>query len=85
VPNAAVKSDTSGDYVQVLDAGGASVQRTDVTVGVSNDSYTEIKEGVTAGQSVVTQSSSSSSGSSGNRSGGNFMFGGGGMMGGGRN
>jgi membrane fusion protein, macrolide-specific efflux system len=82
VPNTAVKSDTNGDYVQVLGSDGTP-QRVDVVVGASNDSYTEIKSGVTAGQNVVTTSASSSSSSSSSRSGfgggggARFLFGGG--------
>jgi len=84
VPNAAVKSDTTGSYVQVLGADGTP-QRADVTAGASNDTYTEIVQGVTEGQSVVTVNLSQSSSSS--RSGFGAMGGGGGarmMFGGGR-
>jgi macrolide-specific efflux system membrane fusion protein len=85
VPNAAVKSDTNGTYVQVLGADGTA-QRVDVTAGAAGDSLTEIKEGLTVGQNVVTAdlSSSTSTNGSGNRTGG--VAGGGAfrMMGGGR-
>jgi len=53
VPNAAVKTQTGGgSYVQVLKNG----QPTDVTVtvGISNDTYTQITSGLTVGQEVVT-------------------------------
>lgn len=63
-PNAAVKSDSSGSYVQVV-AGDGQAQRMDVTVGESNDSQTEITEGISEGAAVVM----GSIGGSGNGSG----------------
>jgi multidrug efflux pump subunit AcrA (membrane-fusion protein) len=52
-PNAAVKTSTSGSYVQILE-NGAPVDQT-VEVGISTDSYTEITSGLTEGQEVITQ------------------------------
>jgi len=62
-PNAAVK--TSGDtrYVQIMENGSPKQQ--DVEVGVSNDTYTEIKSGVKESDTVVTQTVSSSSSAKG--------------------
>jgi macrolide-specific efflux system membrane fusion protein len=65
VPSSAVKSSSSGSYVQVLENG----QPTDVSVevGMTTDSYVEILSGLTEGQeiivSTVTAGSSSSSSS----------------------
>ncbi len=53
VPNAAVKTSTSGSYVQILE-NGEPVDQT-VEVGISTDSYTEITSGLTEGQEVITQ------------------------------
>jgi macrolide-specific efflux system membrane fusion protein len=54
VPNAAVKTDTSGNkYVQILQS-GKPVNQT-VEVGISTDTYTQITSGLTEGQQVVTQ------------------------------
>jgi multidrug efflux pump subunit AcrA (membrane-fusion protein) len=75
VPSAAVKNEGSTKYVNVVDPSG-QVKKQTVTVGVSDDSYTEIKTGVTAGVTVSTSASTATSNSS--RSGGGFMPGGGG-------
>jgi multidrug efflux pump subunit AcrA (membrane-fusion protein) len=53
VPIAAVKTSTSGSYVQILES-GKPVDQT-VEVGLSTDSYMEITSGLTEGQEVVTQ------------------------------
>jgi len=53
VPNAAVKTSTSGSYVQIS-KNGAPVDQT-VEVGISTDSYTEITSGLSEGQEVITQ------------------------------
>lgn len=82
VPNAAVKTDTSGaSYVQVLASGSTTPQNLAVTTGASNDTQTQITSGVTEGQEVVTSSSGSSSSSS-SRSGFSVIGGGGGFRGG---
>ncbi len=53
VPNAAIKTD-SGEYVEVLDQSGAPSRRP-VTIGIANDSLTEIVSGINEGDRVVTQ------------------------------
>lgn len=54
VPNAAVKTDSSGgSSVQIL-TDGKPVSQT-VEVGMASDAYTEITTGLTEGQAVVTQ------------------------------
>jgi RND family efflux transporter MFP subunit len=61
VPTSAVKSSSSGRYVQILQNGVP----TDVTVetGLSSDSYIEITSGLTQGQEIITATSSSTGGS----------------------
>jgi HlyD family secretion protein len=60
VPNAAVKTDSSGNsYVQMLDGSGQPQNRT-VTIGIANDSTTEITSGLNEGDKVVTQTITSS-------------------------
>jgi HlyD family secretion protein len=54
VVNSAVKSDNSGSYVQVLDSQGQP-QNKDVTVGLANDTDTEITNGLNEGDQIVTQ------------------------------
>lgn len=54
VPSSAVKSNTNGSYVQILDASGKPQNKT-VGVGISNDSDTEITSGLNEGDMVVTQ------------------------------
>ena len=54
VPNAAVKTDNLGTYVQVLDANGQP-QKVSVEIGLANDTYTEIISGLNEGDKVVTQ------------------------------
>lgn len=53
VPNAAIKVDGSQKFVEVPDSSGEP-QRVDVTVGASDDTYTEIVDGLSAGQEVIT-------------------------------
>jgi RND family efflux transporter MFP subunit len=71
VPSSAVKTSSSGgSYVEILE-NGVPVQK-NVETGANNDTSTEITSGLSAGESVVTQTisssaSSSSSSSSSNR------------------
>jgi membrane fusion protein, macrolide-specific efflux system len=56
VPNAAVKTDSSGNsYVQVLDSPTATPRDVSVVVGPAGDTNTEIKSGLTGTETVVTQ------------------------------
>lgn len=85
VPNAAVKTDTSGaTYVQVLAAVGGTPTNVTVEVGPAGDTQTEIVSGVTEGQQVVTQTIASGSSATGaSRSGLSVLGGGGRATGGG--
>jgi HlyD family secretion protein len=56
VPNVAVKNEGSTKYVNVVAADGQIKKRT-VTVGVSDETYTEVKTGVTEGMTVSTSAS----------------------------
>jgi len=80
VPNAAVKTQTSGDgkYVQVLSDPAGKPQDVTVTVGVSNDSQTQILTGLKGSELVVVQTvtPNSASGSSSTRSGMSVLGGG---------
>jgi HlyD family secretion protein len=80
VPNAAVKSDSSGaTYVQVLDSPQGTPRNVDVTVGPAGDTQTEILTGLTGNENVVTQTvSAGGSSSNGARSGISVLGGGGG-------
>ncbi|MDP2736900.1 MAG: HlyD family efflux transporter periplasmic adaptor subunit [bacterium] len=53
-PNAAVKTDAAGSYVQMLDATGQP-QINPVVIGVSDDTMTEIIDGLNDGDKVITQ------------------------------
>jgi multidrug efflux pump subunit AcrA (membrane-fusion protein) len=77
VPSAAVKTKDGSKYVVVVGANGTTTNK-NVTVGVSDDSYTQIVSGISEGVMVSTGSatSSSSSSSSSTKSGGGFMSGG---------
>ena len=82
VPNAAVKSDTQGSYVMIVqvDPSGKPLgqpTRQDVTAGPANDTNTQIVSGLKAGQTVVT-SDSSSAATTNSRGGIGAIFGGGG-------
>jgi macrolide-specific efflux system membrane fusion protein len=84
VPNAAVKTNMSGSYVQILE-NGAPVDQT-VEVGISTDSYTEITSGLTEGQEVITQTINPNASTTttirrGGGAGGSFVPGGGGIPG----
>lgn len=88
VPNAAVKSDSSGaSYVQVLSSADSPGPPRDVsvTVGPAGDTQTEIQTGLTGNEYVVTQTISANSGAStsGSRSGLSVLGGGAGRGGGG--
>jgi RND family efflux transporter MFP subunit len=54
VPNAAIKIQGTSNYVQELDAKGAP-QNVPVTIGIANDTYTQIISGIKEGDNVVTQ------------------------------
>ncbi len=54
VPNSAVKSDTGGSYVQVLNSGTVPEKRT-VEVGIANTTDMEITSGLSEGDKVVTK------------------------------
>lgn len=90
VPTSAVKSNGDTKYVMVVDQGGATKQQI-VTVGLSDDSFTEIKSGLTQGAIVALGTSATGSGSSGSsssssssrRAEGGFMMGAGGPPSGG--
>lgn len=82
VPSAAVKTNNGSKYVLVVGPGGTTTNKT-VTVGVTDDSYTQIVSGIAEGTVVSTgaasassSGSSSGSSSSSSRSGGGFMMGG---------
>ncbi len=82
VPNAAIKADDIGSYVEIMPAsGGSAPARQAVETGLSNDEYTEIKSGLKEGDTIisgtVTTSAASTSNASSNRRAGGFMFGGG--------
>ena len=84
VPNAAVKTDTSGaSYVQVLETPTGTPRDVSVTVGPAGDTNTEIKSGLTGNEQVVIATvSAGGSSTSGARS-GLSVLGGAGRAGGG--
>jgi len=56
VPNAAIKTDSSGaSYVQVLDTPTGTPRNVTVTTGAAGDTDTEITSGLTGNENVVTQ------------------------------
>jgi HlyD family secretion protein len=59
VPNAAIKNSGTANYVQELDASGVP-QNIPVTIGLANDTYTQIISGIKEGDAVVTQTITSS-------------------------
>jgi len=82
VPNAAVKTDSSGGtYVQVISAPGATPTNVTVEVGAASDTQTQITSGLSGNENVVTQTITSGSSTTGTRSG--FSVIGGGRPGGG--
>jgi len=89
VPNAAVKVQGNGNYVQILDAQGKP-QNIMVQIGIADDSYTEIVSGLKEGDQVVTQTitstakaaQSTTAGGLGNILGGSANRGAGGFTGG---
>ena len=76
IPNSAVKTENNSYYVEVMKNG--IPEKKIIEIGLENNSKTEIKSGISAGDAVVTQttggsssnSTSSSSSSSKNRQGG---------------
>lgn len=59
VPSSAVKSQGNASYMEVLV--GNTAQHKTVTAGISNDTETEIINGISVGDSVITQTIDSSS------------------------
>jgi HlyD family secretion protein len=84
VPNAAVKTDSSGGkYVQVLSDPAGQPQNVTVTVGAANDSQTQILTGLKGTEAVVTQTvTPNSAGGASTRSGISVLGGGGAARGG---
>jgi len=74
VPNSAIKSDGTTKYVQVL-TNGAAEKRT-VQVGATDDAYSEITSGLSAGEQVLTASATSSADSNAGEFRGGMMMGG---------
>lgn len=72
VPNAAVKSEGEGYYVEVL-RNGQSARKT-VEIGSSDATSTEVTSGLSAGDKVVTQTIDTSSSGSSSRSGSSGGF-----------
>ena len=81
VPNAAVKTSTSGSYVQILQ-NGTPVNQT-VAVGISTDSYTEITSGLAEGQEVIVKTIDPNATTNTTAAGGGGFPGGGGVFQGG--
>lgn len=54
VPATAVKRDDAGQYVEIFDPASRSTSRRDVVVGISDKVTTEIREGLSEGDVVVT-------------------------------
>ncbi len=67
VPNSAIKSQNSTQYVEVMGADNI-VHSQEIEAGISNDTNTEITEGIAEGDKIVTQTVSSSSSSKTNNS-----------------
>ena len=83
VPNAAVKTDSSGgSYVQVLDTPNGTPRDVTVTVGAAGDSNTEIVSGLTGTENVVTQTITAGATSASSRSGLSVLGGSAGRAGG---
>lgn len=75
VPNSAIRSDGTTKYVQTLDSSGAT-QKVVVKIGVSDEQYTQVTEGLSAGDKVLTASSTGTSTQNSFRGGGMMMGGG---------
>lgn len=73
VPNSAVKSDGTTKYVQVSGTNGSAEKRV-VKIGVSDETYTEIAQGLSAGDKVLTAAASGTGTGDGFR--GGMMMGG---------
>ncbi len=54
VPNGAIKTDSNGSYVQVIETTGAAPRNVYITTGLANDTLTEVKTGLKGGETVVT-------------------------------
>lgn len=55
VPSSAVKSSSSGSYVEVMKSGATTPTQVSVQTGISSDTETAILSGLTEGDSVVTR------------------------------
>ena len=84
VPNAAVKTDSSGGaYVQVLATTGGTPENVTVTTGAAGESQTIVTEGLKVDQNVVVQTVSAGSASSSSARSGMSVLGGAAARGGG--
>lgn len=81
VPNSAIKSTDNSSYVLTMKDGTPSNQT--VTIGIANDSYTEITNGLNEGDTIVTQTITASTSTSSTSSKGNSNSSFGGLTGGG--
>jgi len=59
VPNSAIKYENDQEFVEIMDGNTPKTQR--VETGISNDTHTEIKSGLTEGDIIITQKTTSSS------------------------
>jgi multidrug efflux pump subunit AcrA (membrane-fusion protein) len=76
VPNAAVKTDTSGNsYVLLYKGASVTPTQQTVTTGLVTDTYTEITSGLSAGTQVVIQTITKSSTSTTSRGGSSILGG----------
>lgn len=55
VPNSAVKTQNGTSYVEILNSGATTPTQKNVTIGASNNTETEITNGLNVGDNVVTQ------------------------------
>lgn len=73
VPNGAIKTQGSDNYVEVLGNGGADPRQVPVGIGLANNSETEITSGLAEGDKVVTQTVNRSAADAASSSNGNSL------------
>ena len=52
IPLEAVNADKDGDFVYIVENGAVAKKR--ITTGISSDEYTQITDGISAGDQVIT-------------------------------
>ena len=60
ISSSAIKTDSTGSYVEILNT-NQTISKKYITVGISNDTQTEIQSGLTGNENIITKTSTATS------------------------